>query len=50
MARIKDEDKDDVVKLSDEDSMDSDSKADILDALRSAFSRLLAHQDELAHR
>ena len=37
---MEDEDEEDVVEQSDEDSEDGDSEADLPDALRSIFSRL----------
>ena len=47
---MEDEEEENTAKNSDEDSEDGDFQADLLDALRSAFSRLSAYQDEMAYR
>ena len=50
LENMEDKDEEDAVVQSKEDSKDEDSEADLPDALRSAFSRLSACQDELARR
>ena len=47
---MEDEDKEDTIEPSNEDSADDDFEVDLQDALRNAFSRLSASQDEMACR
>ena len=50
LDNVEDNDEENAVENSNEDSKDGDSETDLPDALRSAFSRLSARQDERAHR